>query len=216
MPQRGRPRNSATVDTYADTVVPPLTVPWVSGRFYDGQTMILTAYLSGTASATISFFPILVPHPVVVTSIGIETTGSSGAGGVVRLALYDSEPISCMPYSRKIDSGTIAVDVAPGFQSASISVPIHAGWHWLGFAHSTVSPFAGIRTHGNGSTAIGAYQISSADSTQAPPTLFTIANSGNGVALNGYPLYFPSVGTGANAFSIVNSSNQAPRVMIGV
>lgn len=212
MHYRGRYRD--VDDDQADTINPPLTVQWVTGRFYDGSVQVGGL---GTAVMLTNVFttPILIPHPVIVTSIGVEATVASSAGGLLRFAIYDSDPVSCMPRYRRVDSGTVASD-ATGFLSASISVMLYAGWHWLSVANFASPTSVTVRTHGNGVISIGAYQYASSDNpAQAPAQGIRLASQ-SGVVNIGFPQQFFNGNIGGNVPILEATTTQYPRTMIGV
>lgn len=216
MTQRGRTRNAGAIDSrIADTVYPPLAIPWVTGRFYDGSVQI-GAYNTSTMGTAIYAVPILVPHPVTVTSIGVESTVASSAGFFLRLAIYNSDPVSCLPNIRLVDSGLIASDAAAGFLSAVVSVVLQAGWHWLVGANYATPTTVTVRTHGNGQTSIGAFQVSSFDTPSVTPCQGIRIASSSQVVNVGFPYNFFRGAYGTQSVLLESASTQYPRIMIGV
>lgn len=215
MTQRGRTRNAGSIDSnIADTVTPFWPMPFVTGRFYSGSIQI-GALSTATMGASIFAVPIPIPHPVTVTSIGVESTVASSAGGLLRFAIYNSDPVSCLPNLRRVDSGTVASD-ATGFLSASISVVLAAGWHWLVASNYASPTTVTVRTHGSGQVSIGAFQAASIDfGAQVPCQGIRIVNSSQIVNV-GFPPRFFAGTYGGNSVLLESTSTQYPRIMIGV
>lgn len=214
MAQRGRSRNPGEIDSnIADTATLFWPMPFVTGRFYSGSVQI-GALSTATMGTSIYAIPIPIPHPVTVTSIGVESTVASSASGLLRFAIYNSDPVSCLPHIRRVDSGTVASD-ATGFLSASISVVLAAGWHWLVASNYASPTTVTVRTHGNAQVSIGAFQTSSIDSAQIPAQGIRIVNNSQ-IVNTGFPYYFFRGAYGNSSVTLEATSTQYPRIMIGV
>lgn len=211
MTQRGRTRNVGIIDSIIGETVPsPIAPAWVSGRFYSGS--LHNAALGTLAPGTSAYFvPILVPHPVTVTSIGIEVTIAGGAGSLARLAIYTDR--ESKPDELVIDAGTVAVD-GTGYQSAVISQVLKAGPYWTALANKSVTSGATIR----------AFQSTSFSHSIAGAATNAVSNTGViYVLINNNPAVGGIVDTGwmrkaffgDSAVYLATGAN-SPRVMLGV
>lgn len=210
MTQRGRTRNAGLTDSnIAETVPLPIAPSWVTGRFYAGchHAQSLGTLQPGTNAY---LTPIIVPHVVTATAIGIEVSSAGGAGTLERLAVYNDR--DGVPYELQVDAGTVAGD-ASGFQSAVISLVLQAGIYWLALANKTVTSAATVR----------AYQTQTSHSfSQA--TLMVPAGTGaaylliqnnpaaGGIVDTGWMRF--AAGSDGNAL-FTNTAN-SPRIMLGV
>src|SRR5574341_1253609 len=121
---RGRDRASDEAEL-RETVAHPFAPYWATGRFY-GATGEIAA--PGTATNVLVVGrAIFVPRAINIVSIGCEVSGAGGAGTQQRLALYTHDAEAGVPGLRVIDSGALVAD-ATGFQSATVNIPVTAGW----------------------------------------------------------------------------------------
>jgi hypothetical protein len=195
--------------TYRDKFPLPWVPRWVPGRWYP-PTFSGTLSTGAIGATTMYAVPIFVPNPegVVATSIGIEVTLAGTSGHVMRLSIYDHDPVG-QPGGLILDAGTVGVDPVsvPSFQSISISQFLRQGWYWL--AVTTQSGTFRVYLSGNhltflsrvdeGGSANNPQGISYSPSVASVITLYT---------LTGHPPQFP------HAARPIHSTY--PRIMLGI
>lgn len=185
----------------------PFALPLVSGRFYD-SSLNNGALTTGATKNNLYAIPFLIPAPITITAIGVETTIAASAGSLARLGVYKTDDDNWYPHVLVLDAGTIAIDAAAGFQSVSISLEIESGWHWFCLAQDNPATAATYRFQQAGNSLHVMSPASPGIPANAIYNVALYAGGGAGAVAAGFPRFFN--------YDAIGSSSNAPRLMIGV
>ena len=149
-----------------------------------------------TSTGYLAVIPVWINTAVTANQIICEVTGAFGAGGVVRMGIYNSDSAG-LPTTVLLDAGTVSATTT-GFKTITISQSLSAGLYFLGAVAQT-----------NG----GSLRSGNGPNIEASPA-YAIAQW----ARNGWMAFTMNSVTGALAtFSFdANSQETAPRIEIRV
>lgn len=191
----------------------PQYLPWVSGRFYDGLASITALTTTGIVNLQLHMYPIFVPHTILATSLGIETTVAAGAGSVARFAIYNNDPILTAPSTLIIDAGTVATDGATGAKAVVISQIVYPGINWLAVSLNNVAGNPTVRTFPSGSVILHSIYSFAYASFQNVLGGSALAANNAGMALVGFPR---NMATQAVGDGLIWINSAVIRILIGV
>jgi hypothetical protein len=117
---------------------------WLSSNYY--QPGWISRVAAGTTAPngtnTIVASPVIIPNRITITSIKMGI-GTGSSNSVIRLGIYDSDPISNQPRNLIADLGTQPTLTATTTLTFSTSQTLNAGVYWIGYANQSTTTSAG-------------------------------------------------------------------------
>lgn len=119
------------IDGHGNTARAP-RLPIISGRFYGqrGHYGGVAATMALVAN-TLYGVPFVPPSDMAIDRVAGNITGGAAAGKLIRIGLYDADPVSGAPRNLLVASGAIAAD-ATGLISVTVDQKLRSDrLYWL-------------------------------------------------------------------------------------